>query len=116
MFNTRSRKLTVVLAAGALTMFGAASAFAAGDDPGGGGPAVARARARRGPLREERATAEVAALSVGRTRSVWGRRWRPPGSPAQPAGRPRAPEGAAAAGAARPPPVRPTAVVAAVAA
>ena len=40
--NTRSRKLTVVLAAGALTMFGASGAFAAspadhGGEHGGGG-------------------------------------------------------------------------------
>ena len=37
MLNSRSRKLTVVLAAGALTMFGAAGAFAAEEGPGGGG-------------------------------------------------------------------------------
>src|SRR3954468_20953892 len=35
MLNTRSRNLTVVLAAGAMTLFGAAGAFA--DDGGGGG-------------------------------------------------------------------------------
>ena len=34
--NTRIRKLTVALAAGALTMFGAAGAFAADEPPGGG--------------------------------------------------------------------------------
>src|SRR5262245_22229642 len=35
--NTRSRKLTVVLAAGALTMLGRAGACAAEEGPGGGG-------------------------------------------------------------------------------
>ncbi len=38
--NTRSRKLTVVLAAGALTMFGAASAVAAEQAPVGPAPSA----------------------------------------------------------------------------
>jgi hypothetical protein len=37
MLNTRSRKLTVMLAAGALSMFGASTAFAAGEGGSGGG-------------------------------------------------------------------------------
>ena len=37
MLKTRSRKLTVMVAAGALSMFGASTAFAAGEGSGGGG-------------------------------------------------------------------------------
>ena len=38
MLNSRSRRLTITLAAGALTLFGATGALAAGDaGPGGGG-------------------------------------------------------------------------------
>ena len=48
MLNSRSRRLTIALAAGSLTMFGAAGAFAAedggppgGGDKGGSGPLCA---------------------------------------------------------------------------